>query len=154
MPAYHGCWGYKPSLLYFTGPLLILWMVMLFCSGKCSNSLNCSSLPRNNSNHHNDYQEVLEDTRFCYKPVVNPYKSSKPYCSYLKPLTDVRAHQHSSCVAILIEFEASKIQAGNPQMQAFRLIYNLPIQKIMVNMSLLSDSPISLHASPVASHYR
>lgn len=51
------------------------------------------------------------------------------------------ASQYSSCIGILIEFEAGKTQAGNPQMQALCLIHNLPVQKAIVNMSLLSDSP-------------
>lgn len=116
---------------------------MLFCSGKWANSLNCSSPLRSHSNHCNDNQEALEDYGFCYKPVINPYKSSELHYLHFKPLIGVRASQHSSCIATLTEFEACKTQAGNPQMQALCLIHNLPIQKMMVNVSLLFDSPIT-----------
>lgn len=95
------------------------------------------------SNHHNDNQEALEDYRYCYKSVINPYKSSKLHYPHFKPLLGVRASQHSSCVATCTEFEACKTQAGNPQMQTLCLIHNLRIQKMMVNVSLLSDSPIT-----------
>lgn len=134
-------------------------MAILFCSGKWANSLNCSSLPRSHSNHCNDYQEVLEDARFCYKPVINPYKSSETYYPYLEPLTDVSGIQaqqlccYTHWVWSLQDSSRESTDAGtSPDSQP---AYSEDNGKYVSSLWLSNDqfSPISLPASPVVSHY-
>lgn len=112
----------------------------LFHLGRCADSLSCSYLPSSHDDHYKYNQKALKDYGFCFKPVINPHKSSELHYPHFKPLSGVRASWHSSCVATFTEFEVCKTQAGNPRMQTLCLINNLAIQKMMLKVPLLSDS--------------